>query len=380
MTDVTYDDQTGARFERVRLTGASFEDVYLDGATFHDVDLRGASLRQVDLRGLRARDVWLEDVDITGDVENLVINGVDVAPAHRGRARPPGPRPAEDATDRRRRLPRGLGRRRAALGRHRRARPHLPARQLHERVDGEWSFIETLRHLVFATDAWVCRALLGDPEPWDALDLPHDDMPDSPPVPRDREARPSLDEVLALRADRMATVRRVVDGLTDEALAGTTEPVPEPGYPEPESYAVTRILRTILNEEWQHRLYAERDLDALAAGAGDPAGRPGHPCRRPDPARCPGEVTAGSRRFPTRGSYRCPITMRARVPAAAGPADPRPGGSRGRSRVAGARHHRPRRRAPLRLEAHARHGPQPRAVGAHLQVGGGPDADLGRRP
>ena len=82
-------------------------------------------------------------------------------------------------------------------------------------------------------------------------------------------ARPSLDEVLALRADRMATVRRVVDGLTDEALAGTTEPVLEPGYPEPESYAVTRILRTILNEEWQHRLYAERDLDALAAGRGE---------------------------------------------------------------------------------------------------------------
>jgi uncharacterized damage-inducible protein DinB len=145
----------------------------------------------------------------------------------------------------------------------------LPPDQLHERVDGEWSFIETLRHLVFATDAWVCRALLGDPEPWDALDLPHDDMPDSPPVPRDRDARPSLDEVLALRADRMATVRRVVDGLTDERLAGETAPVLEPGYPEPESYAVSRVLRTVLSEEWHHRLYAERDLDALAAGHGE---------------------------------------------------------------------------------------------------------------
>ncbi|KRB46981.1 DinB family protein [Terrabacter sp. Root181] len=271
MTDVTYDDQTGARFERARLTGASFEDVYLDRATFHDVDLRGASLRQVDLRGLRARDVWLEDVDITGDVENLVINGVDVAPlieAELDRRDPDRPkmRPTDaagyrEAWDVLERL---------WAGTVARART-FPADQLHERVDGEWSFIETQRHLVFATDAWVCRALLGEPEPWDALDLPHDDMPDSPPVPRDRDARPSLDEVLALRADRTATVRRVVDGLTDEALAGTTEPVTAPGYPEPESYAVTRILRTILNEEWQHRLYAERDLDALAAGAGDPA-------------------------------------------------------------------------------------------------------------
>jgi hypothetical protein len=81
----------------------------------------------------------------------------------------------------------------------------LAAEQLHERVDGEWSFIETLRHLVFATDAWVSRAILGKPSPWHPLDLPHDEMPDVPGVPRDRTARPTLDEVLALRADRIAT-------------------------------------------------------------------------------------------------------------------------------------------------------------------------------
>ena len=54
----------------------------------------------------------------------------------------------------------------------------LPPELLHQRVDGEWSFIETLRHLVFATDAWVRRAILGDPAPWHPLDLPHDEMPD----------------------------------------------------------------------------------------------------------------------------------------------------------------------------------------------------------
>ncbi len=136
---------------------------------------------------------------------------------------------------------------------------------LHERVEGEWSFIETLRHLVFATDAWVKRAILGEPSPWSPLDLPHDEMPDEPGVPRDRGARPSLDEVLALRADRMATVRRVIADLTDEKLAGMTEPVVEPGYPEPESFAVRRCLLAILNEEWEHRLYAERDFDVLGS-------------------------------------------------------------------------------------------------------------------
>ena len=94
---------------------------------------------------------------------------------------------------------------------------------LHESVDGEWSFIETLRHLVFATDSWIRRAILGDPSPWDPLDLPWDEMPDTPGVPRDRDVRPSLDVVLELRRDRMATVRQVIDSLTDESLDGDTE-------------------------------------------------------------------------------------------------------------------------------------------------------------
>jgi DinB superfamily len=136
---------------------------------------------------------------------------------------------------------------------------------LHESVDGEWSFIETLRHLVFATDSWIRRAILGDPSPWGPLDLPWDEMPDMPGVPRDRDARPSLDGVLELRRDRMSTVRQVIEGLTDESLDGHTEPVEAPGWPEPRSYPVRECLLIILSEEWEHRLYAERDLDALEA-------------------------------------------------------------------------------------------------------------------
>jgi hypothetical protein len=41
----------------------------------------------------------------------------------------------------------------------------------------------------------------------------------------------------------------------------------EPGYPESESFAVRRCLQAILNEEWEHRLYAERDFDVLEARA-----------------------------------------------------------------------------------------------------------------
>jgi hypothetical protein len=144
----------------------------------------------------------------------------------------------------------------------RRARSLDPA-LLHESVDGEWSFTETLRHLVFATDAWIRRAVLGDPAPWDPLDLPWDEMPDTPGIPRDRAVRPALDTVLALRRDRMASVREVIEGLTAESLAGDTAPVEGPGWPQPRSYPVRECLLVVLNEEWEHRLYAERDLDAL---------------------------------------------------------------------------------------------------------------------
>ena len=155
-------------------------------------------------------------MDISGGVENLRVNGVDVVPLveaelnrrypDRAKMRPADADGFREAWAILERLwPQTVERARGLA-------PEL----LHQQVDGEWSFIETLRHLVFATDAWVRRAILGEPSPWDPLDLPHDEMPDEPSVPRDRAARPSLDEVLALRADRMATVRQVLADLTDE--------------------------------------------------------------------------------------------------------------------------------------------------------------------
>ena len=91
-------------------------------------------------------------------------------------------------------------------------------------------------------------------------------MPDTPGVPRDREARPSLDEVLALRRDRMATVRAVVDGLTDESLAARHRAGrrARAGRRRAASRSAS-ACSIVLNEEWQHRLFAERDLDALVA-------------------------------------------------------------------------------------------------------------------
>jgi DinB superfamily/Pentapeptide repeats (8 copies) len=255
MADFVGEDLSGSRFERVDLTGAELRAVDLTGARFRGVSLNGAVMRGVELG----------NAQIYGEVENLTVNGVDIGPVvdaelnrrypDRAKMRPTDPAGFREAWDILERLWGGTVE-------HAR---RLPPELLHDSVDGEWSFIETLRHLVFATDAWIRRAVLGDPAPWDPLDLPWDEMPDAPGVPRDRDARPSLDVVLELRRDRMSTVRQVIDGLTDESLDRHTTPVEGPGWPPPRSYPVRECLLILLSEEWEHRLYAERDLDALEA-------------------------------------------------------------------------------------------------------------------
>lgn len=227
----------------------------LSNVQFHDV-----SMRDVVMRGAE-----LKNVDINGDIENLTINGVDVWPLvdaelnrrypDRAKMRPTDPAGFREAWDVVERLWDGTVER---------ARGFDPD-QLHVSVNGEWSFIETLRHLTFATDSWVRRAILGEPRPWHPLGLPWDQMPDIPGVPRDRTARPTLDEVLEMRRDRMNSVRSVLDDLTDESLSADTTPVDVPGWPPPRSFPVRECLLIVLNEEWEHRLFAERDLAILEA-------------------------------------------------------------------------------------------------------------------
>jgi hypothetical protein len=247
-------DLKGARFEWVDLTGASFELVYLRRARFERVDLTGATVRSS----------LVDDVDIDGEVLSLRVNGIDVVPlveAELDRLHPERLklRPV-DAAGFREAWPVIEGLWAETVARAEALDPVL----LHERVGGEWSFIETLRHLAFATDAWVRRVILGDPSPWHPLDLPFDEMQDIDGIPRDRDVRPSLAEVLALRADRMSTVSSFIRTLTDAQLDASTDPVPGPGFPESKSYPVREALLVVLNEEWWHRRFAERDLATLA--------------------------------------------------------------------------------------------------------------------
>ena|SRR5215204_4418671 len=189
------------------LRGKEFERTEMTGARFTTVSVNGATFRACELKQVVMRGVEIVDTTIDGEI---------------------------------------------------------PPEMLHESVDGEWSLIQTLRHLAFATESWVGRCILGDPSPWHPLSLPWDQMGHRPGVPHDRDARPSLDEALALRLEAMAMMRRVVDGLADEQLDSRTEPLVGPGWPdEGDTFPVRECLLIVLNEEWWHRMYAERDLAVL---------------------------------------------------------------------------------------------------------------------
>src|SRR5579863_8227841 len=69
-----------AEYVDADLKGSRFERVELNGSTFQHVDLSGAQFRGVDLSGVVMRSVDVVDVEISGQVERLTVNGVDVAP------------------------------------------------------------------------------------------------------------------------------------------------------------------------------------------------------------------------------------------------------------------------------------------------------------
>jgi len=254
MTGRDAGDRRGTEFESLDMRDSRFATVRLDGATFRACDLHGVVMRGVET----------SDMTIDGEILRLVVNGVDVVPlveAELDRRHPDRPRfrPTtadgfRDAWDADERLWE------STVERARRLRSEL----LHESVGGEWSFIQTLRHLAFATESWVGRCILGDPSPWHPLSLPWDQMTPRPGVPHDRDAQPSLDEALTLRRDAMALMRRVVEGLTDEQLDSRTTPLVGPGWPdEGDTFPVRECLLIVLNEEWCHRMFAERDLAVI---------------------------------------------------------------------------------------------------------------------
>ena len=233
-------------------------------------DLRGARFTASDLSGARMRNVTLADVKIVdANIDGLTINGFEIAPLierevdrrwpEHATLCPPDPAGMREVWA-------SLEQRWAATVA--RARK-LPETALRERVDDEWSFLETLRHLTFATEAWIIRGVLGEEKPFHTTSLAWDG-PWFDYVSQicglDTSADPALEEVLAARERRQTDVRNLLRDITPERIAEPCPPNTDVGYPmgaELKQCHVRQCIWTIFNEEWWHHLYATRDLDQL---------------------------------------------------------------------------------------------------------------------
>ena len=141
--------------------GEEFEGRDLSESVFWGVDLRRAHFRDVDLSGSTFFHVALSDVTIDGVVDRLVVNGVDVTDHVNANDRWYPLRtmlqPSDEAGIRS--AWSLIAAEWAALA-DRAAR--LDPTLLLESVNGEWSYRDTLRHLVFAIDKWFCWPILGE--------------------------------------------------------------------------------------------------------------------------------------------------------------------------------------------------------------------------
>jgi len=240
-----------------------YHDENLQSSQFLRVDLSNSRLHGVIMQNVKITDAWVNNVEISCLLGSLTVNEVDVSGYVRAELerRHPELRMFR-ATD-----PDGLRvawqwieeRAAATLARAR----ALPEEKLHESVDGEWSYVETLRHLVFATDRWITGPVLNESEPFHRLGMPNDDPEPWRGTSIDIDARPTLDEVLDVRAQRMASVAALLAESNEQDLARIVS------NPNGGTASVRGCIHVVLGEEWAHDRYANRDLDALGAPKSD---------------------------------------------------------------------------------------------------------------
>jgi hypothetical protein len=239
---------------------AEFEDADLTGSQFREVDLSGSRFEGANLTGVTMQEVWLVNVEIDGMIANLRVNGVDVTSYVTAELKRTNPERAlvqpTDVDGLRASWTEVRARWDASLARA----AKLPEATLHESVNSEWSFVQTLRHLVFAIDKWFVVPILGGA--FSPIGLPNSGSLEFPFPGLQLDADPSFADALAARREREEQFSQYLDDL-DPAVLTETRTVLENG-----NAPVLACLQVVLEEEVAHLGYATRDLDQLTESHG----------------------------------------------------------------------------------------------------------------
>jgi hypothetical protein len=134
----------------------------------------------------------------------------------------------------------------------------LTEEQRRQRVDDEWSTIESLQHVVFVIDVWLGRTIKGESDPFHPIGLPPHFIPRVLPGSSiDAQADPTFDEACEILRGRLATLADYCDAITPDDLAH-----PIGGHAE----TVAGGLGVIFDELTFHNYFMNRDLDAIESG------------------------------------------------------------------------------------------------------------------
>jgi len=233
-----------------------FEGDLMD-AVFWGADLSRATFRDVNLTGVRISHAWLVDVEIDALVERMVVNGVDVTdyvnqhdPWYPLRTMLRPTTPADMRTT--------WAALEAEWADTIAEAVALPGDDARRSVNDEFSFVQTVQHLVFAVDKWFTVPVLGGE--FHPIGLPNRGSLDFGWPNLDYSLTPTLADALAVRADRSARIRNFLDTVTEADVEREIDVMENGPHP------LQECLYTVFEEEFWHLRYARRDLAIITGG------------------------------------------------------------------------------------------------------------------
>lgn len=232
-----------------------FADRDLSDAVFWGVHLQRSLFRDADISGSTFFHVLLRDVSIDGEIDRLVINGVDVTDYvnQHDRWYPLRNNLSPTSVD-------GLCSTWSELTAEwstlmRRVASADPS-VITQSVNGEWSLTQTLRHLIFAMDKWFTLPILGE-SAFHPLGIANTSSSEQDWPGLDPSATPDFAAVLSARMEQHERFDGFISSMRLEDLPETASVLENGIVP------ALQCFHVVLEEEFEHLRYMIRDLGSL---------------------------------------------------------------------------------------------------------------------